>query len=99
MSSQVIKLDYGKAEDMIKTFDQGSQQLQTTLQEMQNLANILEGGALLGDGGSAFCDAIRGKLCPAIQKLDAKFKELSKDVKGAVSDMKQSDAASKSMFG
>ena len=98
MSSEIIKLDYGKAEEMIKTFDQGAQQLQTTLQEMQNLANMLEGGALLGDGGSDFCDAIRGKLCPAIQKLDAKFKELSKDVKGAVSDMRQADAASKSMF-
>jgi|JI102314A1RNA_FD_contig_31_5122441_length_1029_multi_2_in_0_out_0_2 WXG100 family type VII secretion target len=98
MSSEIIKLDYGKAEEMIKTFDQGAQQLQTTLQEMQNLANMLEGGALLGDGGSAFCDAIRGKLCPAIQKLDAKFKELSKDVKGAVSDMRQADAASKGMF-
>ena len=98
MSSEIIKLDYGKAEEMIKTFDQGAQQLQTTLQEMQNLANMLEGGALLGDGGSAFCDAIRGKLGPAIQKLDAKFKELSKDVKGAVSDMRQADAASKGMF-
>ncbi len=98
MSSEIIQLDYGKAEEMIKTFDQGAQQLQTTLQEMQNLANMLEGGALLGDGGSAFCDAIRGKLCPAIQKLDAKFKELSKDVKGAVSDMRQADAASKGMF-
>lgn len=98
MSSEVIKLDYGKAEEMIKTFDQGSQQLQNTLQEMQNLANMLEGGALLGDGGSAFTEAIRGKLCPAIQKLDAKFKELAKDVKGAVSDMRQADATSKSQF-
>lgn len=98
MSAQVIKLDYGKAEEMIKTFEQGSQQLKNTLQEMQNLAGVLEGGALLGDGGTAFCEAIRGKLCPAIQKLDAKFLELAKDVRGAVSDMRQADAASKGMF-
>lgn len=96
--SSVIKLDYGKAEEMVKTFEQGSQQLQNTLQEIQNIANTLESGALLGDGGSAFCESIRTKLCPAIQKLDAKFNELAKDVRGAVKDMRDADAASKGMF-
>lgn len=93
--SDVIKLDYEKAEEMVKTFDAGKQQLEATLQEMKNIANTLESGALLGDGGQEFREAINGPLCTAISRLSQKFEELSNDVKAAVQDMKQADAESK----
>ena len=44
--SDKIKLDYGLAEEMIRTFEQGVEQLQDTMQEMQNIATMIEGGAL-----------------------------------------------------
>lgn len=98
MSTDIIKLDYGLAEDMINTFKQGVEQLQDTMQEMQSLANTLEEGALLGQGGDAFTDAIRGKLCPAIAKLTDKFNELADDVAQAVRFMQEADKASKGQF-
>ena len=98
MATDIIKLDYGLAEDMINTFKQGAEQLQDTMQEMQSLANTLEEGALLGQGGDAFVDAIRGKLCPAIAKLTDKFNELADDVAQAVRFMQEADRASKSQF-
>lgn len=98
MSTDIIKLDYGLAEDMINTFKQGVEQLQDTMQEMQTLANTLEEGALLGQGGDAFVDAIRSKLCPAIAKLTEKFNELADDVAQAVRFMQEADRASKSQF-
>ncbi len=93
-----IKLDYRLAEEMEQTFRKGQQQLQQTLQEMQGVANTLEGGALLGRGGDAFKDAVKAKLCKSITNLNAKFKELEDDVKKAVQYMQEADAASKSKF-
>ncbi len=94
-----IKLDYGLAEQMEKTFQQGGEELQDTMQEMQSIANMLEEGALLGRGGTAFVDAIRSKLTPSLSKLIDKFQELQGDVKAAVGYMREADETSRSKFG
>lgn len=93
--SKKIKLDYGLADEMIKSFNQGHQQLEQTTKEMQKIAQTLEDGALQGQGGAAFTEALRQKLCPAITKLAAKFKEMEKDVAKAVKLMQEADAAAK----
>lgn len=96
--TEKIKLDYRLAEEMIRTFQQGQEQLQSTMQEMQGIANMLESGALLGKGGDAFREAIRGKLCPSIGRLTDKFVELQRDVQAAVNYMRQADAESRQKF-
>lgn len=93
-----IKLVYATAEDMIHTFQQGVEQLQNTNQQMQAVAGMMEEGALLGRGGEAFTDAIRSKLCPAIMRLDDKFKELAGDVQKAIDYMQQADKTSAGKF-
>ncbi len=98
MSHDKIKLNYDQAEKMAKTFQQGAQQLQQTMQEMQNIAQMLEEGALLGRGGRAFVEALRSKLCPSIGKLSDKFNELEGDVHAAIAFMRQADAESKKQF-
>jgi WXG100 family type VII secretion target len=93
-----IKLDYGLAAEMIQTFQQGAEQLQDTAQEMQMIADTIESGALLGRGGQAFTEAIRGKLTPAIARLTDKYQELAKDVDAAVKLMREADANARSKF-
>lgn len=93
-----IKLVYATAEDMIRVFEQGVEQLENTMQEMQSIANTLEDGALLGRGGDAFTDAIRSKLCPAISRLNDKFQELAGDVQKAIDYMQQADRTSAGKF-
>lgn len=93
-----IKLDYGLAGDMAKTFQEGAEQLQDVMQEMTQLSNMLEEGALLGRGGVAFVDAIRNKLNPSIAKLTEKFNELKGDVEGAIKDMQEADKVSADKF-
>lgn len=93
-----IKMDYGLMEDMSRTFAQGVEQLQDTMQAMQNIANELEDGALLGRGGEAFTEAIRGKLAPAISRLTDKFQELAEDVNKAMEDMKSADTSTERMY-
>jgi len=93
-----IRLVIPTAEDMIKTFVEGVNVLQETNSRMEKVAGSLEGGALLGQGGTAFTEAIRGKLCPAISKLEEKFQELAKDVKQAIDFMEESDQEAKGKF-
>jgi WXG100 family type VII secretion target len=93
-----IKLVYATAEDMIHTFQQGVEHLENTLQEMQSVANTLEDGALLGQGGEAFTDAIRSKLAPAISRLTDKYKELAGDVQQAIQYMQEADKTSAGKF-
>jgi WXG100 family type VII secretion target len=96
--SDIIKMDYGLMEDMNRSFLQGVEQLQDTMQEMQSVANELEDGALLGRGGAAFTEAIRDKLCPAISRLTDKYQELADDIMKAMDDMKSADTSSERMY-
>ncbi|HEX8597831.1 MAG TPA: WXG100 family type VII secretion target [Chloroflexia bacterium] len=99
MSEEIIELDYGKAEKMSQTFRAGVENLQDTLQEMQNLASMLEEGALLGRAGETFVQSIRGALCPSIAKLMAKYQELDGDVQQAVNLMREADSRAAQGFG
>lgn len=98
MSVQKIKLNYEQADKMAKTFKQGAQQIQQTMQEMQSIAQTLEEGALLGRGGKEFAEAIKGKLCPSLKKLSAKYTELERDVHAAIKSMREADSESKQQF-
>lgn len=93
-----IKMDYGLMEDMNRTFLQGVEQLQDTMQAMQSVANEMDDGALLGRGGTAFTEAIRGKLCPAISRLTDKYQELAEDIQKAMEDMKSADTSTERMY-
>jgi hypothetical protein len=44
----------------------------------------MEGGALVGDAGKAFTDAIRSKLIKRMKVIEEKMQEMEKDVKAAV---------------
>jgi WXG100 family type VII secretion target len=98
MSDYEIKLNYAMAEEMAQTFNQGAEQLQDTMLEIQSLANMLDSGALKGRGGTAFVEAIRNKLSPAITRLTEKFQELEGDVKAAIEAMREADSTAQSGF-
>ncbi len=93
-----IRVVYPDMEEMSRTFQRGAEQLRETMQEMQSIASVLEDGALLGRGGEAFVDAIRGKLCPAINRLASKFQELDRDVQAAVRYAQQADREAQRMY-
>ena len=96
--ADIIKMDYGMMDDMSQTFLQSVEQLQDTMQQMQTIATALEDGALLGRGGVAFTDAIRGKLAPAISRLTEKFDELAQDVMAAKEAMMGEDESAQGLF-
>lgn len=93
-----VQMNYETMEEMAKIFDNGSKQLQETGQAMEGLAQAMENGALLGDGGDKFAEALRNRLAKRIYKLMQKFAELNKDVVGAVKDLRDGDKEAASRF-
>ena len=93
-----IRLVIPTAEDMIKTLVEGVNVLQETSSKMEKVAGTLEGGALLGQGGTAFTEAVRDALIPAIGRLEEKYQELAQDVRKAIEDMQEADEESAGKF-
>lgn len=93
-----VQMDYEVMEKMRDVFKNGSDQLGETLNVMNNLAQMMEQGALLGDGGELFAQALRSRLAKKLQNLQRKFAELSQDVNGAVRDLRDGDKEAASRF-
>ncbi len=93
-----VQMDYDLMEDMARLFREGSQHLEDLQRSMQNIAGRLEGGALLGRGGDAFAQAIRGNLNARIRALQDKLDELGMDVYGALVDLRDGDTEAASRF-
>lgn len=97
--ADIIKMNYGQMEDMAGSLGQAAQDLESMLSEVGNIANMLEGGGLIGAAGDAFSDACRSPLTRALQTLQAKMTELQGDINGAMQDMQSADAETKGMYG
>jgi WXG100 family type VII secretion target len=93
-----IKMDYPLMEEMKKTFRAGREQLEDTTNELKSIADKLEQGALLGQAGSAFSEAVRATLMNAVGKLSQKFEELENDLQYAVDQMHAAEEKAKSSF-
>lgn len=93
-----VQMDYEVMEKMRDVFKNGSDQIGETLNVMNNLAQMMEQGALLGDGGDLFAQALRSRLAKKLQNLQRKFAELSQDVNGAVRDLRDGDKEAASRF-
>jgi WXG100 family type VII secretion target len=96
--SDIIKMNYEQMEDMSRTFNQSAQTMEDTIKEMQSIIQMLEGGTLLGKGGDAFVNAMQGQLIPAVNRLKEKFEELSGDIMGAMTALRDGDTQSESRF-
>jgi len=93
-----VQMDFDLMEDMARLFKEGSQHMEDLIRAMQEIANRLDDGALLGRGGHAFSEAIRDKLNSRIGLLQDKLDELSLDVYGALVDLRDGDTESASRF-
>jgi len=91
-------MEYPLMDEMKQTFQSGREQLQDTMSELKNIAEKLEQGALLGQAGTTFSDAVRNTLCNAVQKLSQKFEELEGDIQYAVDQMHQAEEKTKASF-
>jgi uncharacterized protein YukE len=83
---------------MAQTFQQAAQQLQETQQQMGKMAQMMGDGALNGTGGTMFVDAINNKLNKRLKVLEAKMKELQKDIKSAQQANREAEGQARGRF-
>jgi WXG100 family type VII secretion target len=93
-----VRMNYDTMEKMAKAFSTAQNQIKTTADAMKKIAQMMDGGALQGEGGNAFRGAIEGKLLPRMKKLEAKMTELSRDINGAVRATRDGVKTAKSRF-
>jgi WXG100 family type VII secretion target len=93
-----IKLNYPQMEEMAKHLKSVQQRLDQTNRLARTVAQEMQGGALVGDAGEAFVNALNSAFMPAVTKLGQKFGEVSDDIKKAISDMKSADSSSAREF-
>ena len=80
MSSPDVKMNYDSMNNMENAFKQAASQIQDSINQMNQVAQTLEGGALLGQAGSAFSDAIKSKLVPNMKTISDGMSKLANDV-------------------
>ncbi len=84
MAKPDVRMNYESMEKMAMEFDAAVAQLDDTMTDMNNIVQMMEGGALLGQGGETFRDAITSQLAPNLNQLRDKLAEMSGDVTAAV---------------
>jgi WXG100 family type VII secretion target len=85
-------------EEMAKHLKSVQQRLDQTNRLARQVVQEMQGGALVGDAGEAFANALNQSFMPAVTKLGQKFGEVSDDIKKAISDMKSADSSSAREF-
>jgi uncharacterized protein YukE len=93
-----VKMNYGSMEKMKTAFKQAGSQLDQTMGEMKKLAKMMQDGALQGDGGSAFADAVNRKLMKRMKALHEKMIQMQGDIQAAVDAKKEGVTTAKGRF-
>lgn len=96
--SEIIKMNYPAMQEMSAHCKSTAQRLMETVRLANQIAQQMQNGALVGDAGEAFCGALTSAFIPSVQKLSQKFEELSKDIEGAIADMRSSDSGAGGLF-
>jgi len=92
-----IRVNYPAVEDMAKHCQMVAQRLQQTAALAQKLAGQMQNGALVGEPGEIYVQAL-GMFNQRVLKLSAKFAEEANDIKQAIADMQQADNAAGGKF-
>lgn len=99
MSGIDVRVVPALMEAMSKAFSKAQQDVTDIMVKMDETAEKMEGGVLLGDGGAAFADAIRTVLYnDKLAKLGAKLTELNSDVTKALKDHQEAEAKAAKLF-
>lgn len=93
-----IKLNYPAMTEMANQCKAVAQRLGETAKLGQTSAQEMQNGALIGDSGEAFANALTSAYVPQVKKLADKFNEVAKDILDAIQDMKSSDSGAGGLF-
>jgi WXG100 family type VII secretion target len=94
-----IQMDYEAVQQMAQIAKQSADELDEMIGSLKAITDQLDGGALIGRAGRALADGIGERLVPAVGRLSQKFSEISLDLLGALTDLRDSDSQAGGLFG
>lgn len=90
MAGDKIRVNYPALEDMARQCEQASQRVRQTSSLANQLAQSMQNGALQGEFGDVFVQALQ-VFQTKVNKLSEKLHEENTDILQAIQDMKQAD--------
>jgi hypothetical protein len=93
-----VKMSYEAMADMASAFHEAQNTIVDALSNLNNMVNMLEGGALLGVTGDRLASALRTSGKKALSNALSKMTELEGDINGAMEDMRAGDSTGRSLF-
>jgi len=94
-----IQMDYEAVQQMAQLAKQTADELEEMVGSLKAIVDQLEGGVLIGRAGRGLADGIGQRLVPAVTRLGQKFGEISLDLLGALTDLRDSDSSAGGLFG
>jgi WXG100 family type VII secretion target len=92
-----IRVNYPALEDMARQCQQASQRLRQTVSLANNIAQQMQNGAMQGEFGETFVQALQ-VFQTKVNKLGDKLAEEASDIQQAMNDMRQADQKAGSKF-
>jgi hypothetical protein len=90
--------DYDALKSMADIFDKASQQFQQMKTALEQMSELIEGGALKGVAGEKLAMLLGGKLAGRVAYGIDQFNELKGDVLGAMQDISDADTKGAGQF-
>lgn len=92
-----IRVNYAALDDMAKQCQQASQRLRQTVSMANNIAQQMQNGAMQGEFGDTFVQALQ-VFQTKVNKLGDKLSEEAGDIRQAMNDMRSADKTAGSKF-
>jgi uncharacterized protein YukE len=85
-------------DEMAQAFQRAQKTLEETVTAARAIAQMMEGGALLGEAGDEFRNAINSKLVTKVTRLGAKLGEMQRDVIEAANRIHEAEQRAQGRF-
>jgi hypothetical protein len=94
-----IKMDMREMERMILLLSQAAQRVEQTGQVIQESSKLMEGGAMLGQAGTALTDGLKSRMSPSIASLVDTVRAAERYCRDEMVDLQQAMAQNKQRHG
>jgi hypothetical protein len=93
-----LKMVYESAEAMEEAVRRTAEYFGELAQRIRQVADQIDGGALINPQGRAWAEALRGRVMNGLVNAQGLLEELSRDLRGAMGDLRQGDQDGSSQF-
>jgi hypothetical protein len=91
-------MDYDAVEDLSRSYRISVEQLSQTATAVQQIASMMENGALVTQKGQQWVEVLRNGFIPRLNRLMDALDEVSTDLSCAVRELRDGDAEARGRF-